>query len=514
MTPMATFYAGEALSRDSEMTMSPWSFRLALAVVVALTLGRVMTTHRVFSETSDEPYHLAGGYDVLKKHSFSTDIQHPPLARIFFALPFINTPEPARTDAVGRGNALLLRNDRYTQNLARARLGNLLFLALGIVAVARWAKHLISASAGLLAAALFAMLPPILAHAGLATTDMAVAATLPLALDALTRELDAPSWWRSIIAGLTFAAGALSKYSFFVYFPAAALALVIVQWARSRRGGLSPIRPIVFIHMALAVILAVAVVWAVFGFSFQPLAGGLAELRHHNATGHRAFLFGQMRWEGWWYYFPVALFFKTPIPFLILALAGCILLARRRPEIPLIAAAILAVAMTSHINIGIRHLLPIFAPLAIAAAAAILELRRLRIVSAALVLWLLIDGAVAHPDYLPWFNGFAREPNRILNDSNLDWGQDVLRLVRFARREHIPSISVTLFTSAELDRIGLPPVTVLKKPQEVHGWFAISEMQIAIGEVYSPEVRDWLQHMIKGKPYTRIGASIRVYYLE
>src|ERR1700686_4569102 len=201
------------------MTASSWRVRIALAVIVTLTLGRVMMTHRVFSQTSDEPNHLAGGYDALKKHAFTTDIGHPPLALIFFALPFLNTPEPSRTDEVGRGNALLLRNDRYTQNLARARLGNLLFLPLGIVAVARWATHLISPGAGLLAAALFAMLPPILAHGGLATTDMAVTAPLPLALDALTRALEAPSWRRSIIAGLTFAAGALSKYSFFVYFP-------------------------------------------------------------------------------------------------------------------------------------------------------------------------------------------------------------------------------------------------------------------------------------------------------
>ena len=43
---------------------------------------------------------------------------------------------------------------------------------------------------------------------------------------------------------------------------------------------------------------------------------------------------------------------------------------------------------------------------------------------------MFVDGIVAHPDYLPWFNGFARDPAAILNDSNLDWGQDVLRLVR------------------------------------------------------------------------------------
>jgi hypothetical protein len=476
--------------------------RIAIACIVALTLIRVAATHRVFSQTSDEPWHLAAGYDILKKHTFTTDPHHPPLARVLFALPFINTPEPERTDASGRGNALLMSDGRYAHNLARARFGNLLFLLLGIVAVARWASYLISPIAGVIAAAFFAMLPPVLAHAGLATTDMAAAATLPFAIDALTRLLDAPSWRRGVVAGLAIALGVLSKYSFFVYFPPAAL---IVFLAR---------RPKFSVHAALAIVVAVVLVWAAFGFSFQPLIDGLTLTKTHNSSGHRNFLFGEMRWNGWWYYFPVALFFKTPIPFLILAVAGCVVLARRRPEVPLIAAAILGVAMTSQINIGVRHVLPIYAPLAVAAAAAVVELRRFRIVSAVLMLWLLIDGIAAHPDYLPWFNGFAPHPERVLNDSNLDWGQDVLRLARVAKREHIPSMTVSLFTSADLDRIGLPPITTLKANDEVHGWFAISEMQIAIGDTHSPAVHDWLHRLIDGKPYRRVGKTIRLYHFQ
>ena len=144
---------------------------IGISIVVAFSLARVAATHRVFSQTSDENIHLAAGYDILVKHDWMTDIHHPPLSRVFFALPFIHTPEPAATEKNARGNALLFRNDRYTQNLAAARLGNLLFLAIGIVAVARWAMRLLSPAAGLLAAALFAMLPVVLAHAGLATTD-------------------------------------------------------------------------------------------------------------------------------------------------------------------------------------------------------------------------------------------------------------------------------------------------------------------------------------------------------
>jgi hypothetical protein len=485
---------------------------IGVAIIVALSLGRVAATYRVFAQTSDENIHLIAGYDILKHHSWTTDLHHPPLARVFFALPFVSTREPVGPNRSARGNELLF-DGRYPSNLARMRIGNLLFLALGTIFVARWAMHLFSPEAGLLSAALFAMLPPVLAHGGLATTDMAVAAMMPFALDELTRLAERPSWRRAALTGIAIAAGVLSKYSFVAFFPAAAVVLLAVIWIRDRKKA-PQTRERFLICGVVALMIAAALIWAGFGFTFEPLIRGLAEVRNHNATGHRNFLFGQMSWDGWWYYFPVALFFKTPIPFLLLALTGCAMLVRRRPEVPLIAVAILGVSMTSEINIGIRHILPIYAPLAIAAAAAILALPRFRIASAALVLWLFVSGVAAHPDYLPWFNAFAPHPEQVLNDSNLDWGQDVLRLVRYTRDQHIAQISLLLITSADIDRLGFPPHTTIKYGDQVHGWFATSELQIALHETHSPRVKKWLDGIIDRKPYTRIGKSIRVYHLD
>ena len=515
------------------MTERRWAALLGLLIV--LSAARVATTYRVFSQTSDEPWHLAAGYDFLLTGRQTSDLQHPPLARVLFALPFLGTPPPATTDGLKRGNELLLRNDRYTQNLGRARPGNLLFLAIGIAAVALWARHLFSPAAGLIAALLFASLPPILAHAGLATTDMAVAAMLPAALYALTLLLERPTWPPTIALGVVVAAGLLSKYSFLVYFPAAALVLIVVR------------RRFPLVKLLAAAAIAFVLLWATFRFTFTTLQAadaratemcsevfhaprlataaplpapdylvGFLEVARHDRRGHRALLFGEMKeTDGWWYYFPVALFFKTPIPLLLLALTGsALLIARRKVEVPLIALAILGVAMTSHINIGVRHVMPVYAPLAVAAAFAVVELRRFRLASAALMVWLIAGVVVAHPDYLPWFNAFAgSRPERILNDSNLDWGQDVLRLVRAVRTLKIPHMTTSLAGTADLDRIGLPPHTNLEAFSEVHGWLAISEMMIAQGNGYSPEVRTWLTRVLGGKPYRRIGKAIRLYHL-
>jgi dolichyl-phosphate-mannose-protein mannosyltransferase len=522
--------------------MRPVKWWGIVTLIVVLTLVRVASTHRVFSQTMDESWHLISGYDILTKGTFTTDLHHPPLARVLFALPFIHIPDPVADGAQARGNLLYLTNDRYIQNVARARLGNLPFLALGIIVVALWARRLISPTAGWIAAFLFASLPPILAHAGLATTDMAIAATLPLALYALTVLLEQPTWPRTIFLAIAITLGLLSKFSFLIYFPFTAAILLLLR------------RRFPIAKLAAALSIAFLLVWATYGFTFSTLQqadprtvdyaqkvfgsprlatniplpaplfiAGALEVKLQDLQGTKGILFGQISPTGWWYYFPVALFYKTPIPFLLLVILGAALLLSARPdkrrpglELLLIAAAILGISMTSHINIGVRHILPIYAPLAILAAAAVATLapsRRLRWIPFALTAWLVVGVAFPHPDYLPWFNAFAgKEPSRILNDSNLDWGQDVMRLVRLARRERFARITTSVVGTAPLDHIGLPPRTELEAFQPVHGWVAISELNIALGRDVSPELRKWIDELLRGRGYRRVGRSIRLYY--
>src|SRR5208337_2019863 len=101
---------------------------------------------------------------------------------------------------------------------------------------------------------------------------------------------------------------------------------------------------------------------------------GLAKLRFKEATGHKSYLLGQVRQTGWWYFFPVALAVKSTIPFLIFAGMGIFYLGKSvwLPDgdwivvAPVVAAlTLLLVCLPSHINIGVRHILPIYPLLAI-----------------------------------------------------------------------------------------------------------------------------------------------------
>jgi hypothetical protein len=612
--------------------LTPRRWTAALAAIVLISCARVAATHRVFSQTFDEGIHVAAGHEWLTEwKEYRVDAQHPPLARILFGLPVAReTTNVPKYDPIARGNELLNGHDHYWRNLARARLGNLLFLALGIVVVALWGRRAISPLGGLIAAALFAMLPPVLAHAGLATTDMAITATLPLALYALTLFLEAPTWRRSIFLGVAIALAALSKFSFLMFFPIGAAIIVIARVAglkpgphpmsplpqleldgsmsagpsisptplgtgQGRHPGLQPgtspippdseqaraglhtgtsptppstrqvrhrmwagLQPGTFTRALVAAAIAFVITWGGYKFQVGPMtaihdrpaqmcrelfgsewlahvplpapafAAGAIEVKLHDKHGHQAFLLGETSRHGWWGYFPFVLAVKTPIPFLLLALAGLALALwrRRMIDVALIPLALLAASMTSGINLGVRHVLPLYPFLTILAAYAVVELlphrllprgergakRWLRVALASiLLLWLAADSVLAHPDYLPWMNAFAgSHPERVLEDSNFDWGQDVGRLVQACRRENIHQLHTALFTSADLDRLGLPPRIALDPAKPASGWCAISESELQPALAADPVAYWWLT---EGHPYRRIGKTVRLYHI-
>ena len=522
------------------------SRRTCVALIALLTVFaavRVASTHRVFNATLDEPLHLAGGWQWLGG-KYAIDIAHPPLARVLAALPlrFGGLPDPpAELNDVEQGNYLLYYGDRYLEHLARMRAGNLLLLIIAILAVAAQAHRRFGRGIAVLATAIFTTLQPILAHAGVATTDMAVTAALPVSLLALDRFLDQQSVRRAAAVGAAIAFGVLAKFSFFVYFPAAALVLLAVR---------RPHRPRIRAIGALA-LAAFLGIWAGYQFHFGKMADvfygaaffaehaapaplqkasrwfsehvpvpapelpvGVALLQMHDKQGHLAYLFGERSQFGWWYYFPAVFFFKTPLPFLILAIAGIVLALRRRQGVDhaLVPLAFLLVAMTASINIGVRHVLPMYAPLSIVAAVATRELWRraenrpfAKLGVCALLAWLFAGSAAAHPDYLAWFNEAAgRHPERIAVDSNLDWGQDVLRLERVTRELKIEKLYVQYSTNARLEHHAIPAERLPGHP--VSGWIAIGENPLATW----PENFQWLTRY---EPVRKVGSSIRLYYI-
>jgi len=258
---------------------------------------------------------------------------------------------------------------------------------------------------------------------------------------------------------------------------------------------------------------------------------GLNELRKRNSAMNVSYQLGRIRRSGSWYFFPVSLAFKTPLPFLILSAVGVILLARNaflqrnwRPLGPAVAAMVLLlVSLPSRINIGVRHVLPVYLLLAIVAgfgAASLWKHSRHRLLGrvtvVALLLWQLTTSVKTHPDYLAYFNELAgRHPERILVDSDLDWGQDLSRLASTLRARRIDVVSLAYFGTADPSRHNLPRVLPLVPHERTTGWIAVGETALKMGGPNPPwsppyDGFSWLEAF---EPVEWVGRSIRLYHL-
>ncbi len=182
--------------------------------------------------------------------------------------------------------------------------------------------------------------------------------------------------------------------------------------------------------------------------------------------------------------------------------------------------------MAGRIDIGIRHIEPIYLGLSIIAALGlvqVLQWSRTGIVSAltagVLIVWMVVSVAVHHPDYLAYFNGFAgKDPANVLVDSNYDWGQDLKFL---AKRLH--ELGVKQVSLGSMDGImrpdymeawyGLPAITMVDDSIPTTGWTVISssfDKSFRLQIIERPTVPNpWYDQIA---PTERVG-PLRLYYV-
>jgi hypothetical protein len=210
---------------------------------------------------------------------------------------------------------------------------------------------------------------------------------------------------------------------------------------------------------------------------------GLYNVMVHNQDGHSASLLGSYGTLGWWYYFPVAFALKTSLPFLGLTVAALCWATWRIVQacdarvallfVPL--ALYVGLTMTSHINIGVRHLLPAY-PFLFLLGGALLDrlLRAQRSHIAAVAVTLVLGGmgveaARAYPDYLPYMNQLTwQHPHWFyLADSNVEWGDDVRDLAGYLRERGETRVRAELLGGwATLPMYGVEYVSLLLPPAE------------------------------------------------
>lgn len=505
--------------------LSRHAVKLAVALVALATI-RIVATYPVFNHTCDEPAHVACGMEWLEKGIYKFEPQHPPLARIAVALgPYLAGAHlPGSMSFYYQGAEVLYYAHRYERNLTLARLGVLPFFWIAAMVVWVWARRHQGDQEAVLALFLFTFLPPVLAHAGVATTDMALTAFVGASFLTALLWIEQPSLKRSLLFGAATGLAVLSKFSALPFIPAAmgAALLCYAVFERPKFSALLSAANKLLGPFCIAVLTGALVIWAGYRFSFDGVPApefwqGIHDVFEHNEKGHIAYLLGTRSDHGFWYYYPVILAVKTPLAFLALVVAGCA--KRKLPRgiwLPLaFSLGILVFALFTGINIGVRHVLPVYIGFSLVAAAVVTRAKWTRAAVAAALVWMGLTSLLSHPDYIPYFNFLAgSEPEKIAVDSDLDWGQDINRLGQRLREVRAPSVTFNNFIVTKLEMMhGFPPTHQSDPQTPSPGWNAVSLTVLKVGRMglvkAHPEYRLWPEHI---KPQERVGKGIWLYY--
>ena len=553
----------------------------AVACVIAIAGTLEVRSALGETQTWDEGIHIAAGYAYLTRGDYRWNDEHPPLAKLMSALPLkrMGLVLPVEGEAWRKNDEVRLGIEFLYQSpvsadriLFAARSMTMLLSLLFLGALAWWTRRRFGAVAALLAVTLCAFDPNLIAHGRYVTTDLPVTVFYFFTCVLWVEYLENGRPRNLALAAAAFALAMVTKFSAVLLIPSLA-ALYGFAWAQ--RPKQFPVRRAAIAAAALLGTLFVvvnAVYWpetvrcltthvkrldqvaneSTFTGAVLYRAGqwfhlpaheylkGLNDLAIHNTSGHASYLLGQRSDKGWWYYFPVVFGVKSTLA--ALAAAALLLgagvwrfLKRARPPeaswrgrlqaIPPIWAGLLfpplfyfVFSMTSAINIGMRHILPVYPFLYVAAAALLARLatrRAARYAMVALGALQIAECASIAPDYLAFFNALSGGPANgphYLADSNIDWGQDVKKLVKWLDAHGTRKAGVCYFGNAQMAYYGVQE-TGIPAPLDRQGWDQLDGWVVVnvtmLQGVYGP-LADMAPVRLKD-PVARIGWTMYVY---
>ena len=463
-----------------------WAESIGIALLIILA-AQLLLSSSWNSATYDEQYHIAIGLYYLHRGDPGLIPAHPPFIAAIATLPLLanrNLVVPARepgTSSVSNlaySDQLLWRiNPEGPSIVARARLPIIGLTLLLAITVYAWARELFGPISGLLAVTLLSFDPNILAHGNLATNDIGVTCFATLALYTFWRWMIRPTPARAVIAGLMLGLAQVAKFSAVYLIPVVITILLTDRMLKSTTAASRLTAKTTLAYLTVIALAAYCAIWVVYGFSAGTLKGypfpareyltGLQAARTLIGDGKDSFLLGAYSPNGWWYYFPVAFAVKTPLPTLILIGATLVFVYRRgtwRSTLPLLIpiAIYFAICLASPFHIGYRHLLPLLPCLLIfTSQLALIDWKTSRAGTAAvsaMVIWLIVGSVTIFPHHLAFFNEIAGGPQngyKILVDSNLDWGQELIGLRKYMTQENIPSVKLSYHGTADPTAYGV-----------------------------------------------------------
>ena len=432
---------------------------------------------RTQSFTDDEPEHLVAGLEAWRFGEFQRWPGHPPLGRMLLALPLLNTNWSYHVE----DRQVRLDTPAPEVWLYRSRsVGVLLGVALLLLLWAT-ARNLLSETSALFVLALAALSPELIADFSLAGTDGVGCLFLFACVVQWLRYWRNPTWIQASIFGVLSGLLLLSKYN---GPPLLAVMLLLILVLAPGAVKLNP-AGLQWRRTAAVFFIACLVLWAGYFFHVSRVtfadqmvtlhfAGYTKLLQYEMPTlktpvtifipacewltgfgwqiaedmpGHRCFLLGHYSTTAIKSYYPLAMLLKWPLLILLMGAAGAYIVLRRKVPgsrdlllISIVPAFYFLCAVIVGVNIGVRHVLPLY-PFLLLYAGAFAEwartwrwdLRWTKLFFGVLLIAQAADIARYAPDYLSYFTVLVKPANtwQLLSDSNTDWGQGLVALRRF-----------------------------------------------------------------------------------
>lgn len=455
-----------------------------------------------------------------------------------------------------------------------------------------WSKKLFGPKFALIPLIFAVFSPTILAHGRLVTTDIAASFGFLFATYFWIQFLKSPTKKNIFIAGITLGLALLLKFSLILLIPILGI-ITFVYALLKKENKIKWLAKYILWSIIAGIVGVVLIIWPVYAFHIwnypiqkqisdsqsilashqndflkkiciwmagkpllRPLAHymlGLLMATQRVTSGNTVYFLGTVSGGGIKYYFPVVYLLKVPLGFHILALVILIwVLIKNRFFLPaknycqrigawiknnfeifslfIIILVYWITSISGELNIGIRHILPVFAPTYLILTYLIKNLlenssrkEKLALVTvlSVTVLWYVGSSLAVFPHYLSYFNELAGGPKngyKYVVDSNYDWGQDLKRLQYFVEKNKIEKIKVDYFGGDDVE-YRLKDKWIRFEPKEgpQKGWLAVSAtfMQGGIGKPIRgfDQPTGYYRWLLNYKPVARAGNSIFIYYI-
>lgn len=468
-----------------------------------LMFGIQVSSSVLESQTVDEGVHIFSGWSYIKNRTIVLNPEHPPLLKILQAAPllFLNPDLPSEKNQWLGGTLFLYKNHVPADTMLF--LGRLVTMILGLILgwfVFQWARET-SPLRGLLALFLYAFDSTILAHSRYITTDIGVALFMFLTIYYGKKYFQNPGPRTLFWVSLCFALAQVSKFSSILLLPM----LFLLAYSEKNFSAKQ------FLKMILCMLLmSVAVIEIVYFFQPEAYIIGWKFLLASMSGGHGgfpAYLLGYTDTMGFRWYFPLAFLLKTSPVVLMLVCVGFLANLKNIQKFRFLLMPIgvyMVFSMVSTLNIGIRHLLPIYPFLFVFIAQSVGNIRP----ATFLLGFYFFESLLTYPFYISYFSpvfGGTHQGYWYLLDSNIDWGQDLKRLATYIKKNNIENLQLLYFGKASPEYYGITAEPISENYKQ--GYVAISAQIL-----FDPDLNKnylWLMHY----PYTKIGTSLFLYKL-